>query len=106
MGQGGGYVFILLGIIEFFTGNFFNGLWTAFVGWFLLSAAQSTHMQVEVESMLQGVSVQQAMNPQPVPVPANISLQKLVDDFFLPQGLRSAPVTQGLTIHRRHLGDA
>jgi CBS domain-containing protein len=28
-------------------------------------------------------------------VPANISLQKLVDEYFLPQGLRSALVLQG-----------
>jgi Zn-dependent protease len=43
VGQAFAYLFILLGIVEFFTGNFFNGLWTAFVGWFLLSAAQTTY---------------------------------------------------------------
>jgi CBS domain-containing protein len=94
-GQGSGYVFILLGIIQFFTGNFFNGLWTAFIGWFLLSAAQSAVVRVEVESTLQGVSVKDVMNPQPITVPANISLQRLVDGYFLPLGLSSAPVTQG-----------
>src|SRR5437764_1227990 len=60
-GQGAGYVFILLGIIQFFTGHFFNGLWTAFIGWFLLSAAQSAVAQVEVESNLQGVCVKHVM---------------------------------------------
>jgi CBS domain-containing protein len=35
------------------------------------------------------------MNPAPVTVPANISLQKLVYEYFLPQGLRFAFVTQG-----------
>ena len=34
------------------------------------------------------------MNPSLLTVPANISLQKLVDDYFLPRGLRSAMVTQ------------
>jgi Zn-dependent protease/CBS domain-containing protein len=94
-GQAIGYLFILLGIVEFFTGNFFNGLWVVFIGWFLLSAAQTANTQVELQSALQGVSVGQVMNPQPVMVPANISLQKLVEEYFLPLGLRSAPVVQG-----------
>jgi Zn-dependent protease/CBS domain-containing protein len=95
VGQGAGYVFILLGIIEFFTGNFFNGLWTVFIGWFLLSAAQSAVTEAEVESNLQGVSAKHVMNRDAVTVPANISLHRLVEDYFLPQGLSSAPVTQG-----------
>jgi Zn-dependent protease/CBS domain-containing protein len=94
VGQACAYLFILLGIVEFFTGNFFNGLWIVFIGWFLLSAAQTASTQVELQSTLQGVSVGQVMNPHPVTVPANISLQKLVDEYFLPLGLRAAPVTQ------------
>ncbi len=95
VGQASAYVFILLGIIEFFTGNFFNGLWTVFVGWFLLNASQTANTQVELQSTLQGVSVGQVMNPRPVTVPGNISLQRLMDEYFLPLGLHSAPVTQG-----------
>jgi Zn-dependent protease/CBS domain-containing protein len=95
VGQAFAYVFILLGIIAFFTGNFFNGLWVVFIGWFLLSAAQTASTQVELQSALQGVSVGQVMDPRPFAVPANISVQKLVDRYFLPLGLHSAPVTQG-----------
>jgi len=95
VGQAFAYVFILLGIIGFFTGNFFNGLWVVFIGWFLLSAAQTASTQVELQSALQGVSVGQVMGPRPFVVPANISVQKLVDRYFLPLGLHSAPVTQG-----------
>src|SRR5712692_2477315 len=95
VGQACAYVFILLGIIGFFTGNFFNGLWVIFIGWFLLSAAQTASTQAELQSTLQGVSVGQVMDPPPVAVPANISVQKLVDEYFLPLGLHTAPVTQG-----------
>jgi Zn-dependent protease/CBS domain-containing protein len=95
VGQAGGYLFILLGVVAFFTGNFFNGLWVAFIGWFLLSAAQTANSQVELQSTFRGVSVAQVMNTRPLTVPANISLQKLVEEYFLPLGLRSAPVTQG-----------
>lgn len=95
IGQGCGYLFILAGIIAFFTVSFFDGLWIVFTGWFLLSAAQSANAQAMLHSTLQGVTVAQVMNPQPVTVPANISLQKLVDEYFLPHNLRAAPVLQG-----------
>jgi Zn-dependent protease/CBS domain-containing protein len=95
VGQVWAYLFMLLGIVLFFTGNFFNGLWIVFIGWFLLNAAQTANTQIELQSILQGVSVGQIMNTQPMTVPANISLQKLVDEYFLPLGLRSAPVTSG-----------
>ena len=52
-------------------------------------------MQILRQNTLQGVSVDKVMNPQPVAVPANISLQKLVDEYFVPQGLQAAPVVQG-----------
>jgi CBS domain-containing protein len=75
--------------------NAIGGLWTAFIGWFLLSAAQTSRTQVVLQSAFQGVSVEQVMNPQPVTVPANISLQKLVNEYFLPHSIHAAPVTQG-----------
>jgi Zn-dependent protease/CBS domain-containing protein len=95
VGQSCGYFFILLGLTEFFMGNAIGGLWTAFIGWFLLIAAQTSRTQVVLQSAFQGVSVAQVMNPQPVTVPANISLQKLVDEYFLPHSIHAAPVTQG-----------
>ena len=94
-GQAMAFVFILLGIAAFFTGNFFNGLWSIFIGWFLLNAAQTANTQILLQNTLQGVSVDKVMNPRPVAVPANISLQKLVDEYFVPQGLQAAPVVQG-----------
>jgi CBS domain-containing protein len=95
VGQGCGYLLILLGLTEFFIGNTIGGLWTAFIGWFLLSAAQTSRTHDVLQSALQGVSVAQVMNPQPVTVPANISLQRLVDEYFLPHSIHAAPVTQG-----------
>jgi Zn-dependent protease/CBS domain-containing protein len=95
VGQACAYLLMLFGIVEFFTGNFFTGLWTAFIGWFLLSAAQSANSQVEQQSMLQGITVGQIMDPHPVTVAPNISLQRLMDEYILPLGLSSAPVMQG-----------
>ena len=48
-----------------------------------------------IDTVFNGVTVGQVMNTQVTTVPANISVQHLVDEYFLPQGLRSALVMQG-----------
>src|SRR5436305_4106796 len=95
IGQLIAYLFILWGVWQFFTGSLLNGIWIGFIGWFLLSAAQSANSQVMLQSMLRGVTVGQVMDRVPATVPANISIQRLVDEYFLPFGLRSAFVVQG-----------
>lgn len=95
VGQLFAYLFIVLGILQFFYGNTFSGLFTAFIGWFLLNAAQSARILSVLETTFAGVLVSQVMTTSMVTTPANISLQKLVDEYFLPQGLRSAFVVQG-----------
>lgn len=94
IGQIIAYLFILWGIFQFFSGSILNGLWIGFIGWFLLNAAQSANAQVMLQSVFRGVTVAKVMSSQLVTVPANISLQKLVYEYFLPQGLRSALVMQ------------
>lgn len=94
VGQIIAYLFILVGIWLFFAGYFINGLWFGFIGWFLLSSAQSANSEVMLQSVFRGVTVGEVMNTAPTTVPANISLQRLVDEYFLPLGLRSALVTQ------------
>ena len=95
VGQIIAYLFILVGIWLFFVGYFIDGLWLGFIGWFLLSSAQSANSEVMLQSVFRGVTVSEVMNTAPTTVPANISLQKLVDEHFLPLGLRSALVIQG-----------
>ena len=94
VGQVISYLFILFGIWLFFVGYFIDGLWFGFIGWFLLSSAQAANSEVVLQSVLRGVTVGEVMNTAPTTVPANISLQRLVDEYFLPYGLRSAFVIQ------------
>ncbi|MHB8597122.1 MAG: site-2 protease family protein [Ktedonobacteraceae bacterium] len=95
VGQIIAYLFILVGIFFFFTGNLLDGIWLGFIGWFLLSSAQSVGTQTMLKTSFQGIMVSQIMNTSPMTVPANISLQRLVHEYFIPQGLRSALVMQG-----------
>ncbi len=94
-GQVIAYLFILLGIWIFFAGDLLDGIWFGFIGWFLLSAAQSANAQGMLTSILSDVTVGEVMNPKPATVPADISLQHLVDAYVLPAGLRYALVMQG-----------
>src|SRR3989440_8161900 len=94
VGQVIAYLFIFWGIWQLFTGNILDGIWFGFIGWFLLSAAQSANSQATLASVFRGVTVGEVMNPKPVTVPANISLQQLIDAYFLPGALRYALVMQ------------
>lgn len=93
-GQGIAYLMILAGFWLIFGGDILDGIWLGLIGWFLLSGAQSANSQAMLETMFKGVTVGKVMNTSPVTVPANISLQKLVDEFLLPHGWRSAFVMQ------------
>jgi Zn-dependent protease/CBS domain-containing protein len=94
-GQVIAYLFIFAGIWLVFAGDFLDGIWLGFIGWFLLSAAQSANSQAMLTSLLKGVTVGEVMNPHPATVPVDISLQQLVDAYFLPGGLKCALVMQG-----------
>lgn len=87
-------LFILLGIWQFFNGDVFGGIWIGFIGWFLFNAAQAVTRQTLVDNAFRGVTVRDLMQPAPVSVPANISLQRVVEEYILPLGLRAIPVVQ------------
>jgi Zn-dependent protease/CBS domain-containing protein len=95
IGQVIAYLFILFGVMEFFAGNLLGGIWFGFIGWFLLSAAQTANQQVMLESMLRGVTVRDVMAPPPYLIGADSTVQQLVDGYIFPYGLRSVPVTEG-----------
>jgi Zn-dependent protease/predicted transcriptional regulator len=86
--------FILLGILRFFSGAGFGGLWIAFIGWFLLDAARASGAQVEITERLTGVRVGDVMAQQFETVDANSNLQTFVQEHLLPTGHRCFVVVQ------------
>ena len=88
IGQFVGVAFIFYGVFEFFRGAGFNGLWLAFIGWFLLNAASASNLQLKTTRALAGVSVSQVMSQDCGIVEGNISLQDFVDHFLLKTGRR------------------
>lgn len=91
IGQLVGMGFILYGILQFFAGGpgaGFNGLWLAFIGWFLMNAAGASYMQITATHALQGVNVGQVMSGDCQLVEGHISLRDFVDHFLLRTGRR------------------
>jgi Zn-dependent protease len=94
-GQLFAYVFIFFGVWQALTGNFFNGLWIGFIGWFLLNAAQSATIQLTFRYGLQGVTARDIMTSDCLTVPGNISVAELVERFLMRTGARCSMVTDG-----------
>jgi Zn-dependent protease len=94
-GQGIGYVLIFLGIVTGFTANWFSGLWLAFIGWFLMNAAQESVVQVSVRSALSGSVAEDVMSRDCPSVAVRMSLSELVRDQVLRTGQRCFTVTDG-----------
>lgn len=83
-----GFLFIFIGVWRTFSGNLGGGLWLAFIGWFLDSAASAQIAQVMLQGVLAGHTVSQAMSRECVTVPGDLTLQHLVDDHVLGTGRR------------------
>jgi predicted transcriptional regulator len=87
------------------SGNLMNGMWIAFIGWFLESAAKGQVQQLALHDALAGHKVSQAMNRHYTAIPADTTLQRLVDDHILGNGRRSFVVKKSneaiglLTLH-------
>ncbi len=80
--------FIVLGLMRFFVGASFGGLWTAFIGWFLLDASRASYAQTELLSELRDRRVGDMMERDCPTVDGKTSLHQFVDEYLLPTGLR------------------
>jgi Zn-dependent protease/CBS domain-containing protein len=95
VGQGIGLLLIFVGLGQVLLGvGFLNGLWTAFIGWFLNGAAEQTRQAQEMRESLAGVRVQNLMDPQPVIADPSMSLEEFVDDYVIRRGRRALPVSE------------
>jgi Zn-dependent protease/CBS domain-containing protein len=95
-GQIVGYGLILGGIwTGLITGNWFNGLWLAFIGWFLLNAAQESVLQVSVRSVLTGMRAEDVMARDCPTVSGRMRLAELVQEHILKTGQRCFVVAEG-----------
>jgi Zn-dependent protease/predicted transcriptional regulator len=92
IGRGVGYLFIFGGIFFIFRGLWFNGLWLAFIGWFLENAAVGSYRQVALQEILQGHVAREIMTRDCPVVPPELTIEQLVNQRILATGHRCFPV--------------
>ena len=83
VGQGVALLLILFGLVRFFTGAGFAGLWIAFIGWFLLDAARAGYIQMGVMTELRDHTVADLMERNCPAVEGYLSLRDFVDEYLL-----------------------
>lgn len=88
-----GFALIFWGVWQALMGNIGGGIWIAVIGWFLESAAGSQMQQETLRTVLGDHKVFDAMQRNFVQVPAQVTLQELVDRGLAPTNSRFAIIT-------------
>jgi CBS domain-containing protein len=79
------------GLLTVFAGDL-SGLWMAAIGWFLYQAAAQADQEVVVRRLLNQVRASDIMSPELVTIPADMSVARAVDEFFLRYDHSAFPV--------------
>ena len=102
IGQGFGWLMILAGIAMVFGANvpvlgtgLGNGIWLAFICWFLINAASQNYQQVLIEDMLEGVPITRLMREPAPAISPNMPLSAFVYDHVMRGDERAFPVVDG-----------
>lgn len=84
---------MMLGMqVPFFGSGFVNGLWLAFIGWFLNTIAGMSYRQLLIDESLGHVTVRQLMQTRFTRIDPLMRVRTLVDEQLMPSGQRAFPV--------------
>ena len=78
-----GYLFIIVGVFQIFQNNVFGGLWIAFIGWLLESAAISQVQRQALNDLLFGHQVHEALSNDFGIVYPDSNVQDIIDNHFI-----------------------
>ncbi len=83
VGQGFAYLLIGFGAFLLFTTDPVNGLWFIVLGFFLGQAARGAVASTHFSERIEGVTVSDLMDDEPVTVPGDATVLRAQDEFFL-----------------------
>ena len=85
LGQMFGYLFIGLGIFLLIgvDGAGFSGIWLILIGFLINGSARAATVQTAITSRIEGMRVSDVMDTDPVAIPAELSVEKALDEYFL-----------------------
>jgi Zn-dependent protease/predicted transcriptional regulator len=92
VGEFFGYGLIFAGFVILLSGGLLDGLWLAFIGWFLLGAARNEAAGTQLEGVLSRLTARQLMRDDFPSVTPGTPLQSIVDDFMVGHGERAVMV--------------
>lgn len=92
-GQAFGWLLMGFGAVSLWQGFLLNGLWAAFIGWFLSSAAASSWRHFQARQLLSDVPVDRVMTADPVTLEPGERIADVVETHFLRRPYDAYPVT-------------
>jgi Zn-dependent protease len=92
LGRAFSFLLIGVGIFLILQGGFVAGLWLILIGFFIGQAARSAVAQSELTAGIERLEVKDVMDAEPVTAPADASVERVYEDFFLRYGWDWFPV--------------
>jgi Zn-dependent protease/CBS domain-containing protein len=94
IGQFFGWALIGVGIFLMISVSFFNGLWVAFIGWFLNSSADASRKEVTLRERLSHIKVKELKNLSAETIDPKTTVAEMVENIFTKRHGRAVPVCQ------------
>jgi len=92
LGRAFGQAMIAGGLLLVIFVGVFSGLWLAFLGWFVLAAAEAEIENAAARVALTGLTAADAMAGDPVTVDAHTTVEEFMDQVFFPTRHTAFPV--------------
>jgi Zn-dependent protease len=92
--EGLSLLMMLGGFAAIIVGDFVDGLWIVVLGWFIRSGAETSLRQTVLGETMTGVTLGNVMSRNVLTVPPDITLQQVVNSYFLVHPHGGYPVTQ------------
>jgi CBS domain-containing protein len=86
------FLMIAAGVLELFLGEVASGIWIAFLGWFLLSAAAAEETGTSIRTLLRTVPVSAAMTSPVVTIPDWVTVGQFLDSVAPSHAFTTYPV--------------
>jgi Zn-dependent protease len=83
IGEGFAYLLVGLGIFIAASGARFHGIYLAIVGWFLAQGARAAVASTAFTERIDGITVADIMDAEPVTMPSTATTLRAQDEFFL-----------------------
>lgn len=85
-------ILIGFGFVEFLAGAFVAGIWLAFIGWFIFTAAHTDETRILARNALTGVRVAETMTAHPYTAPAQVTVEDFIEQYLLGDRHSAYPV--------------